>query len=154
MTEAIVAPSASTARSMSSVATWSPCSSASAQTPRREAGPAPPAHDPEEVGAVALRVQLARADLHRAAPGVGLEAAATPARAGRAVEPHDHVPDLARGAAAVPLLAVEDQAAADAGAPEDAEQAPVRRAGAELELGRRRDADVVADDDRRAERVA
>ena len=55
-------------------------------------------------------------------PGVGLHAAAAPARAARAAALDDHVADLAGGAAAEPRLAVEDHAAADAGPPEHAEQ--------------------------------
>ena len=56
-----------------------------------------------------------------------------------------HVADLAGGAAADPALAVEDQPAADPGAPEDAEDRVVRLAGAELELGVGGDVDVVGD---------
>jgi hypothetical protein len=62
------------------------------------------------------------------------------------------VADLPGAAAPVPGLAVEDQAAADAGAPEDAEQRAVGRPAAEHELGVGRDADVVAERDLRAER--
>ena len=70
----------------------------------------------------ALLVLAARLRLHRRAAGVGLHAAAPPARAAGAVALDHHVADLAGGAAAEPGLAVEDQPAADAGAPEDAEQ--------------------------------
>ena len=66
----------------------------------------------------------------------------------------DHVADLAGAAAAEPRLAVEDEAAADAGAPEDAEQRLVGPAGAEVELGLGGDLDVVADLDRGAELLA
>ena len=48
--------------------------------------------------------------LHRGAPGVGLEAAAAPARAAPAALADDGVADLAGAAAAVPGLAVEDHA--------------------------------------------
>jgi hypothetical protein len=66
---------------------------------------------------------------------------------------HDHgVTDLAGATAPVPRLAVEDQAAADAGAPEDSEQRAVGLTGAEHELRVGRDADVVAERDLRAER--
>ena len=51
-----------------------------------------------------------------------------------------------------PGLAVEDQPAADAGPPEDAEQRVVRPPGAELELGVGGDLHVVADPHLRAER--
>ena len=61
----------------------------------------------------------------------------------------DHVADLAGGAAAEPGLAVEDQPAADAGSPPDAEHGLVGLAGAEVELALDRDLDVVADLHRR-----
>ena len=106
----------------------------------------------EELGLGAARVELARAGLHRRAPGVGLQASAAPAGAVAPVL-HDHrVADLAGAAATMPRLAVEDQAAADTGAPEDAEQRAVGPAGAEHELGVGRHADVVAQRDLRAER--
>ena len=71
----------------------------------------------------------------------------------RAAALDDHVADLAGGAATVPLLAAEDQPAADAGPPEDAEDGVVMAAGAELVLGVGGDADVVADRDPRPEGV-
>ena len=80
-------------------------------------------------------------------PGVGLHAAASPAGALGAAALDDHVADLPGGAAAEPRLAVEDQPAADAGAPEDADQAVELAPGAEVELGFGRDLDVVADPD-------
>ena len=55
--------------------------------------------------------------------------------------------------AAGPGPAVEHDPAADAGAPEHAEQRPVRPAGAERELGVGRDLDVVAEAQARAERL-
>ena len=64
----------------------------------------------------------ARLGFHRRPAGVGLHAALAPAGALGAAALDDHVADLAGGAAAEPGLAVEDQAAADAGAPEDADQ--------------------------------
>ena len=79
------------------------------------------AGDLEQLGRLALVVQLAGAGLQRVAPGVGLHAAAPPAGAQRAVDLHADVADLARAAAAEPRLAVEHDAAADPGAPEDAE---------------------------------
>src|SRR5947209_5870740 len=60
----------------------------------------------------------------------------------------------ARRPAAEPRLAVEDEAASDAGAPEHAEQRPVRLAGAEREFGVGRDLHVVADPDARPDEVA
>ena len=102
-------------------------------------------HQLEEVGLVPLFVQAARLGFHRRAPGVGLHAALAPARALGAAALDDHVADLPGGAAPEPGLAVEDEAAADAGAPEDADQALELAPGAEVELGLGRDLDVVAD---------
>ena len=79
-------------------------------------------HQLEEVGLDALFVLAARLGFHRRAPGVGLHAALAPAGALGAAALDDHVADLTGGAAAQPGLAVEDEAAADAGAPEDADQ--------------------------------
>src|SRR3954447_12485938 len=101
-------------------------------------------HQLEEHGLLALVDAAAGLELHRLAPRVGLHAAGAPARALRAALLDDHVADLAGAAAAVPLLAVEDQAAADARAPEDAEQRLVVAPRAELELGGGRHRDVVA----------
>ena len=56
-----------------------------------------------------------------------------------------HVADLAGGPAADPRLAVEDQAAPDAGPPPDAEDRVELLARAKLELGLDRHLDVVAD---------
>ena len=64
----------------------------------------------------------ARAALHRAAAGVRLHAPLRPHGQRRAADADDHVADLARRAAADPRLAVEHDPAADAGAPEHAEQ--------------------------------
>jgi hypothetical protein len=63
------------------------------------------------------------------------------------------VPDLAGGAAAEPWAPVEDDAAADAGAPEDAEERAVRAPGAQQRLGVGRDLHVVAERHPRAERL-
>ena len=109
------------------------------------------AHQLEEVGLVALLVLAARLGLHRGASRVGLQAALAPAGALRAAALDDSVADLSRGAAAQPGLAVEHEAAADAGPPEDADQAGELAPGAEVELGLGRDLDVVADPDRRAQ---
>ena len=113
-------------------------------------------HDLEEVGLAALALVCslrARASID-AAPGVGLHAAAAPARAAAAVHLDDHVADLAGGAAAGPRLAVEHDAAADAGAPEHAEERRVLARRAELELRGGGHRHVVADRDRRADGVA
>ena len=104
-------------------------------------------HQLEEVGLVALLVLAARLGFHRRAARVGLHAALAPAGALGAAALDDHVADLPGGAAAQPRLAVEDEAAADAGAPEDADQALELAPGAEVELGLGRDLDVVADPD-------
>ncbi len=63
----------------------------------------------------------------------------------RATELDHHVTDLPGRATPDPRLAVDDQPAADAGAPEHAEQRVIRLAGAELELGIGRDLHVVAE---------
>src|SRR4051794_10317421 len=64
-----------------------------------------------------------------------------------------HGADLPGRAAAGPLLAVEDDAPADARAPEDSEDRLVGLAGAEHELGLRCDRDVVAEHHARAQAV-
>src|SRR4029079_18071325 len=87
------------------------------------------------------------------APGVGLHAPQASAAAALAADPHDDVADLARRAAPRPRAAVEHDPAADARAPEDAEDRAVRAPGAERELGVGRDLDVVAEQRAGAERV-
>ena len=119
----------------------------------RQPGAAALLHDLEEVGLLALLVRLARPALHRRAAGVGLHAPEPPAAAALAADAHDDVADLARRAAAGPRPAVEHDPAADAGAPEHAEQRPVGPAGAERELGVGGDLDVVAEVRARAERL-
>ncbi len=109
-------------------------------------------HQLEEVGLGALFVLAARLGFHRRATGVSLHAALAPAGALGAAALDDHVADLPGSAAAEPGLAVEDDAAADAGSPEDADQALELAAGAEMELGFGRDLHVVADSHRRAKR--
>ena len=64
---------------------------------------------------MALFVLAPRLGFHRRAARVGLHAALAPAGALGAAALDDHVADLAGGAAAEPGLAVEDEAAADAG---------------------------------------
>ena len=149
------APSASTARSTSRTASGSSSARALAQTPLVSRVSVGLLHDLEQVRLLApRRPPCVRVRLHRRPACIGFDAAATAAQALRAVSLDDHVADLARGAAAEPRLAVEDDATADAGAPEDAEDRRVRFAGAELELGFGGDLDVVSDRDLRAERVA
>src|SRR5829696_2121564 len=121
--------------------------------PARQAWPTTLLHDLEQRGLAALLDELARPQLHRAAACVGLHAAAPPARASRAADLDHDVADLTRGAAARPRLGVQDDPAADARAPEDAEQRAELAGRAELELGVRGDVDVVADRDGRPERV-
>ena len=113
--------------------------------PAREPVAAPLLHDVEQHRALAALHLAARARLHRGAAGVGLHAAAAPARAAPPVLAHDHVADLGGGAAPGPRRAVEHDAAPDACAPEDAEERAVLPARAERELGVGRDLHVVAD---------
>src|SRR5436190_17696635 len=126
------------------------------QRPRPDAGrqPRPPAllHDLEQIRLLALLLQLASARFHRRASGVGLHAALAAAWALRAVDLDDDVADLAGGAAATPLLAVQHQSAADTCTPEDAEDRMERLARAEPELGLGGHRDVVAQLDARSER--
>ena len=145
--EAIPVPSASIARSISSSARWSPCVDRPLPDAAGQARFVVLLHQLEEVGLVALLVLAARLGFHRRAARVGLHAAPAPAGALGAAALDDHVADLPGGAAAQPGLAVEDEAAADAGAPEDADQALELAPGAEVELGLGRDLDVVADPD-------
>ena len=134
--EATPVPSASIARSISFSARSSPWSSARSQMPLVSRGFSCLSISLKRSVLCALFVLAARLGFHRRAPGVGLHAALAPAGALGAAALDDHVADLAGGAAAEPRLAVEDQAAADAGAPEDAEQgrelARRRRAGTRL----------------------
>src|SRR5262249_18557584 len=81
--------------------------------PARESIAPVPLGDLEEVGLAALLVLPTRTLLHRRAPGVGLEATAAPARTMAATHLHHHVADLAGAAAPEPVLAVEDDPAAD-----------------------------------------
>ena len=145
--EAMPVPSASIARSISSSASWSLASIARSQMPLVRRGLLVLLHQLEEVGLAPFFVLAPRLGFHRRAAGVGLHAALAPAGALGAAALDDHVADLAGGAAAEPGLAVEDEAAADAGAPEDADQALELAPGAEVELGLGRDLDVVADPD-------
>ncbi len=100
---------------------------------------------------MAFLVLPLRLRFHRRAAGVGLHAAPAPAGALGPAALDDDVADLAGGAAAQPRFAVEHEAAADAGAPEDPDQALELAPGAEVELGLGRDLDVVADPDLGAE---
>src|SRR4051812_8006939 len=110
-------------------------------------------HDLEQHRLLAALDLLARAQLHRQAACVCLQAADAPARALRAAHLHHHVADLAGGVAADPRLAVEHDAAADARPPEHAEHRLVRAAGPELELGVGGDLHVVAERDGCAARL-
>ena len=92
-------------------------------------------HDREELGLLALVSAPASLDLHRRSPGVGLEAAATTARAWCAIGLDHHVSDLASSAASEPELVVDDDAAADARTAEDSEHRRVGASRAELGLG-------------------
>ena len=146
--EATPAPSARTARfddpDRDLVAALERARPDAAGQPRRAAL----LHQLEQIGVLAPLRSLAGPRLHRRPPGVGLHAPAPAARATGAADLHDHVADLAGPAPAQPRLAVEDQPAADAGAPEHSQQRVVRTPGAEVELGLGRHLDVVADLDR------
>ena len=133
--DATPAPSALRARSISSSARASFVAQRVVPDARGEPVLAALLHDLEQVGLDAVVVLVARLRLHRPAARVGLHAAAPTARTARAAALDHHVADLAGRPAADPALAVEDQAAADPGAPEDAEDRVVGLAGAELELG-------------------
>ena len=109
-------------------------------------------HQPEQVGVAPLLVLAAHPCFHGRAAGVSLDTADAPARAARAVQLDDHVADLACASAAVPRLAVEDQAAPHSGAPEDPEQRAVGLARTQLELRFGRHLHVVADPHPAAER--
>ena len=108
-------------------------------------------HDVEELGLVALLDLAASLDLHRPAPGVGLHAAVAAARAAGAAHLHHDVPDLGGGAAADPRLPAEDDPAAHAGAPPDAQQRAVAAPRAERELAVDRHLHVVPERDRAAQ---
>ena len=85
-------------------------------------------HQLEQLRLLAVLMQLARALCHRTAPGVGLGAAVPPARTAPSAHPHDHVPDLAGRAPAVPALSLEDDGAAHARAPPDGQEQQQRAA--------------------------
>ena len=143
--EAIPVPSASIARWIRSSARWSLCVDRALPDAAGQARFLVLLHQLEEVGLDPLFVLAACLGFHRRAARVGLHAALAPAGALGAAALDDHVADLAGGAAAEPGLAVEDEAAADPGSPEDADQALELAPGAEVELGLGRDLDVVAD---------
>ena len=151
--EAIPTPSIFTARSISVVARSSPCFERPLPDAAGEPVAAPLLHDLEELGLGAVLDLLAGLDLHREPARVGLHAALATARAARAAALDDHVADLAGGAPADPGLAVQDQPAADAGTPPDAEDRVELPAGAQLELALNRHLDVVAHPHRHAELV-
>ena len=149
--DAMPAPRALTARSISSVASGSSMLERVGPDGARQPRAAALLHQLEQVGLGAL-VDLAP----------GLEPPSPPAprrppcsRAGRTGSGRrradDHVADLAGAAASQPRLAVEDQPAADAGAPEHAEHRVVWLAGAQLELRLGGHLDVVAEVDGGAE---
>jgi predicted NBD/HSP70 family sugar kinase len=87
-----------------------------------ETGPALALHETEETGLLPPSGTSPGRQLHGRPAGVRLDAAAPAAGAGRAVLHHHHVPDLTRGTPALPLPVVEDDAAADSGAPGDPQE--------------------------------
>ena len=143
--EATPAPRAFTARSISLVARSSPCFRARSQMPLVSRSLLCSSMILKRSVLAPFCDLLARLDLHRLAARVGLHAALAPAGAACAAHLHDHVPDLRRRPSAEPRLAVQDQAAADAGAPPDAQDGVELLGGAQLELGLDCDLDVVAD---------
>ena len=149
--EATPVPSASIARSIRSSARWSSCVERALPDAAGQSRFLVLLHQLEEVRLLALLVPAPGLGFHRRAPRVGLHAAPAPAGALGAAALDDHVADLTGRAAAEPRLAVEHQAAADPGSPEDTDQALELAPGAELELGFGRDLDVVADPDLGAE---
>src|ERR1022692_1350948 len=112
------------------------------------------AHQLEQFRLRSFRLGPPGAPLHRRAAGGRLEAALPAARARGSVHPDDDVPELSRGAAAEPELAVDHDRAADAGAPPDAEERAIRPPRAEEPLGFDGDADVVAERDADTELLA
>src|SRR5215210_3373639 len=138
--EAMPVPRAATAVSISSRATSSSWSSARSHRPLVSRS--------RPLSSMSLNrrvLRLAGGSLHRAAARVGLHAPAVAAGAAPALALDDGVPDLAGAAAPGPGLSVEDEAAADARPPEDAEHRVVGLGGAEAELAQRRQVHVVAD---------
>src|SRR2546429_4818756 len=85
-------------------------------------GPVPASlvHDVEEFGAPAASAPALGGRLDRTPAGVRLQVTALAATAAAAAVPDDRVTDLSGGAETDSELVVQDQAAADAGAHEDA----------------------------------
>ena len=131
--EAIPAPSAATARSISSVASASLAFRARSQIPLVSRS-RPCFFMILNRSVLRAALVLAAAPCAPSRPGPRRPPCSPAARRGSARRPlDDHVADLARRAAAEPGLAVQDQPAADPGAPEDARAATCsgdrRRAG-------------------------
>src|ERR1035437_2115820 len=143
--EATPAPSAITARSMIWWASLSCLSRARAHTPLVRRVRSGSFISLKRSGLPPLLDEPAGMLFHRRAARVGLHAATAAARAAGAVDLHDHVPDLPRAAAARPRPPVEDQPAAHARPPEDAEQRAIQPPGPEPELGVGGHLHVVAD---------
>ena len=148
------APSASTAPPISLCASLSSRSKRACPDAARQ--PCPPVllHQVEQIGLGSLGDLAPCAALHRASAGVGLEAALAAALAPSPSELDDGVADLAGRAATQPALAADDDRAADARPPPDAEEGAVVLAGAELRLRVDGDADVVGHADRHADLLA
>src|SRR6185312_13635778 len=109
------------------------------------------AHQLRNLGLPALLDQLAHVALHGGARGERLDAAALAAAAARAVRQERHVADLAGdAAAAVVRVVADDDAAADAGADEDADHGARALADAVGVLADDGDADVVVEKDAQA----
>ncbi len=154
ITEAIPAPSATTARSISSVASGSSRLQCPFPDPARQPIAAVLLHDLEQVRLAAVLVLPPRRCLHRRSARVGLQTAPPAAGTVRAAFLDHHVADLSRPAAPQPGLAVQDQPAADPGAPEHPDQRLIGTTGPEAELGLGGDLHVVAHPNRGSEAVA
>ena len=140
--EAIPAPSAFSARSTAWSASASSSRTARHQTPLVSRSRPRFSMILKRVVWCPLGLLLAHPRLHHLAAGVGLDAAAVAAAAEIAAAVDDLVAELAGEPAAVPHLALQHQAAADAGAPPHAERASRargrRRAGTRLRSRRSR----------------
>ena len=110
-------------------------------------------HELRNLRLPALLDEVAHVALHRGARGERLDAAALAAAAARAVRQERHVADLAGdAAAAVVRVVADDDAAADAGADEDADHGARALADAVGVLADDGDAHVVVEEDAHAER--
>src|SRR5256885_343605 len=101
-------------------------------------------HELEQAGLGTALHCASGPQLHRIATGIGLEAAAAPARAPSSADLHDGVADFARGASTEPTLLVDHDRTAHPGPPPKAEKGSVATTCAQRGLGLDRDAEVDA----------